>query len=184
MTADDFGLRFGDLEALVRGLRSVSASEAGIRLKYFQRRGFPEGVNPGAGGKVLYGLEQVLQLVVAMELTALGLPPGAAGGVVQATWPSARAAVVEAWWSRSVAEGMPDRPLLILSGDPEERSVGERANIRLDRFQAKLTQGVNVRRCILLDVVQLMSAMAEVLPGISGATIEEIDAAFDALPVS
>ena len=64
-----------DLLVRLYGLDPAKESALRPRLKHFQRLGFPEGVNPGTGRVALYGVKQIFQLALAMELTALGLMP-------------------------------------------------------------------------------------------------------------
>lgn len=45
------------------------------RLKHFQRLGVPSGVNTGTGKRAAYGLDQLLQLSLAMQMLELGLSP-------------------------------------------------------------------------------------------------------------
>lgn len=45
------------------------------RIKDFQRRGFPSGLNSGKGKAAQYGVEQVVLLAIAFEFLELGMAP-------------------------------------------------------------------------------------------------------------
>lgn len=58
------------------------------RLQHLQRMNFPSDVNTGRGRKAVYGWQQVIQLMVALELIDLGITPDvAAKSVLRSTDP-------------------------------------------------------------------------------------------------
>lgn len=59
------------------------------RVQYFQREGFPAGINTGRQ-RADYGLEPVFQLVWTFELLRMGLPPLRAMQLVRETWTTLR----------------------------------------------------------------------------------------------
>jgi hypothetical protein len=71
-----FVLSFGQVESVLAALHKI-ADEKRVtfqtRLKFFQRLGFPEGVNTGKGKAAGYQAHHVLNLALALELLQLGL---------------------------------------------------------------------------------------------------------------
>lgn len=80
-------LTFNQMEAAFTVRFQIPAEKAVAfrgRLQHLQRLGFPSGVNTGRGTKATYGWTQIIQLMVALDLIDLGLPPDvAAKGVRQ-----------------------------------------------------------------------------------------------------
>lgn len=69
---------YGTLEdalAEAFGVSDGRSSAFASRLKYFGRLGFPAAARVGRGTRAVYGLIDVVQLAVAIELNDLGVPP-------------------------------------------------------------------------------------------------------------
>ena len=56
------------------------------RIKDFQRRGFPAGLNTGKGRRAEYGPEQIFKLVMAFKMLELGFAPERIVGFVEQVW--------------------------------------------------------------------------------------------------
>lgn len=77
-TAEPIRLTFGELEARLSRLHEISSekrTQFQARLRNFQRLGIPAGVGSGRGKVVHYGVGQVFEMALAIELTQLGLLP-------------------------------------------------------------------------------------------------------------
>lgn len=84
---------FAQLEtALATHLRVAEQHRArfSIRLKHFQRMGWPRGVNNGRKYRVSYTAQQVLEVAFVLELVELGLSPDRAIGLVEFWWDDLR----------------------------------------------------------------------------------------------
>ena len=158
-----------------------------FRLKYMQRRHFPDGANPGPGGKVSYGLEQILQTLVAFELLDAGLTPLAAAAVVRAAWEETREALIEAWWCRRVPVAFADRPMIALEGELDQDGAvqGGRSSFRrAGGLAAAINAGQWPRRALVLEPVTMMNDLARLLPVVAGIGEDELSRAFEELVAS
>lgn len=176
-----FGIRFGDLEGLLRAPRRGTVAP---RLKYLQRRRFPDGANPGAGGKVNYTLEQTLQVVIAFELLDGGVTPMAAAAIVRAGWEDSRAALIEAWWCRRVPGAFADRPMIVFEGLIDQDGVvfgGHSCFRRAATFASEMGDGFWPKRALVLDPVKIVIDLARLLPVVAGVGEDELSQAFDEL---
>jgi hypothetical protein len=73
-----FPLGFRDVVVTMGAAHYIAASSLSAlqsRIKDFQRRGFPEGLNTGKGRAASYEAKHVLQLAFAFELLELGMTP-------------------------------------------------------------------------------------------------------------
>lgn len=67
------------------------------RFKYLQRMSFPPKTNTGRGRKAMLDLEQVLQVIVAMELMQVGASPTRAIRILRTNWDELRPALALGW---------------------------------------------------------------------------------------
>ncbi len=79
-------MKFGELEGLLAEINDIpnagrTAFQA--RLKNYHRLGFPEGIGAGRGRAVVYGVGELIQMAVILEMTQLGLTPERAIKVYQ-----------------------------------------------------------------------------------------------------
>jgi hypothetical protein len=87
---------FGQVEkalASVNGIAEEHRSKLRARLQTWQKLKFPAGVNTGRGVKALYGLNEIFQLVIMMELLKRGLTPERAIAVTNRHWESLKAGI-------------------------------------------------------------------------------------------
>lgn len=91
-------LTYGEVEATLADLNRI-ADEKRIafkaRLKHFQRLGFPEGANTGTGKRVVYTIPMLFKLVLAVELTQVGMPPKLISEVIERNWPFLAESLIE-----------------------------------------------------------------------------------------
>lgn len=67
------------------------------RFKYLQRMSFPRDTNTGRGRRTVLDLDQVLQVIVAMELMQVGASPTRAVRVLRTNWAQLRPAIGLGW---------------------------------------------------------------------------------------
>lgn len=87
-----FPLSFKEVVVFLGAAHLIAISKLSkfeARIKDFQRRGFPPGLNTGKGKAAEYGAEQVILLMLAFELLELGMTPekicsllGISGGTI------------------------------------------------------------------------------------------------------
>lgn len=78
--------KFGEVDAVLAGLNEVPSAQRTAfqaRLKNFHRLGFPKGIGSGRGRAAVYGVGELVQMGLAIELTQLGLTPERAIAVLQ-----------------------------------------------------------------------------------------------------
>ncbi|QYE36306.1 hypothetical protein KZX46_10465 [Polymorphobacter sp. PAMC 29334] len=93
-----FKIGYLEIEAIVAGMCGVT--EGGTirrRFKYLQRMGFPPRSNTGRGRRAIFNLEQVLQVVMAIELMQVGAGPTRAIRVLRTNWDELRPALALGW---------------------------------------------------------------------------------------
>lgn len=91
-------LGYGEVERLLAQLHGVPEDRRGTlrsRIQQLQRSGFPALPALGRGGRATYSTDAVFQLVVALELTALGWPAQSTIRLVTRFWPQFRDLVDE-----------------------------------------------------------------------------------------
>lgn len=82
-------LSYGQMEVILTAHYAIHPDRVGTfraRLKQLQRLSFPPGVNVGRGTKMVYGAEQLFQLVTVLELIHIGLPAATAATIVTKHW--------------------------------------------------------------------------------------------------
>jgi hypothetical protein len=100
-------LGFSDVESVLARLNRVAEAKRvafRARLKHFQRLGFPEGVNTGTGKRAIYGVRQLFQLVLAMELTQTGMAPQRVVRTINGNWSNIELQILAALAVPSVYE--------------------------------------------------------------------------------
>lgn len=112
-----FTIQYSVLDAALRDIHRIRNDKAGLlaRYKYFQRHGFPDGVNAGRGKAATFGIDQILQLLFAFDLVETGCGPTRVMRIVRTNWPELRSAFAQGWL---VAQGEPrstkGRPILVM----------------------------------------------------------------------
>ncbi|MES2096788.1 MAG: hypothetical protein V4459_08495 [Pseudomonadota bacterium] len=140
-------LRYGDLLQLLERLHALPRSRAVAtesRIKNFSRLGFPNGPRVGSGERADYGVDQIVQLLVAFELLRLRVPPGVIAEIVRTEWATIGAAFATA------ARTIDDR-----SGNAARRA--KRPLLVVDAA-ALHEAGKTVRRGELLTSIELLPA--------------------------
>ena len=78
-TSEPFSCKFGELEAILADLNDIPSPQRAAfqaRLKNYHRLKFPKGFgNARAGRAVMYGIGDLVQMAVIVEMTQLGLTP-------------------------------------------------------------------------------------------------------------
>lgn len=95
-------LGYGQIGSVLSALHpDVPASRIDTRLKYFQRLSFPsEKILVGTGWRAAYDPRDLMRLVVAFELLAIGASPGAVAPVVDASWTGIEDHLRQGWAER------------------------------------------------------------------------------------
>lgn len=185
-----FDLRFGEVEGIVQALHEVPPGDraTGSRFRYFQRLRFPEGANTGRGVPVLYGLDQLLQTLVAFELAEAGLGPTRIVRTILTNWPRLRRALRLGWLAATGDLPWSEREILVMepaglvdASRPEDAFVPvDDPLIPLPAFAiAGWSDGRDgPPRLILVDPGRIISALRAVLPVATGLTSADLDEAF------
>lgn len=80
-------MRFGELEAILADINFIPSAQRTAfqsRLKNFHRLGFPKNLGGVKGKAVQYGVGEIIQMGIAVEMTQLGLNPERAIDVIGA----------------------------------------------------------------------------------------------------
>jgi hypothetical protein len=56
------------------------------RIRNFQKLGIPFGVNPGRGSRIEYGLPEIYQWMLCLELAEFGMPPSTIAAILKKRW--------------------------------------------------------------------------------------------------
>ena len=113
-----FAIGYGVLDAALRVIHDIRDDKAGLlaRYKNFQRNGFPSGVNAGRGKAVMFGIDQILQLLLAFELVETGCGPTRIIRIVRTNWPELRPAFAQSWLvAAGQANNTRGRPQLVMA---------------------------------------------------------------------
>lgn len=89
-------LTFGQVEAIASSRHYVAHEKVKTfraRLQQLQRIGVPEGVNVGKGGRARYGTTQLSQIMIALDLLDVGMPPERVAALVIGQWNELRQAL-------------------------------------------------------------------------------------------
>lgn len=201
-----FGIGFGELDAVVRILHGIAPDNAALvaRFKYMQRLGFPEGVNPGRGVRSVYGLEEVLKVLLAFELLETGATPSRVVRLVRTGWPALLPALAVGWLATHERGARPRRLMVCArpgalrelgDGDDPHAPVGEPLRaVPMDRLvqwleafdevmpaSAADVVGGDPPRRLVIDPMRLAAALRAALPAISALGAADVDAAYEAL---
>jgi hypothetical protein len=71
--------RYGEVEAALAETFKVNPQDLGAfrgRLRHLRNIGIPELPRPGSGKQIRYSREAAIEILLALEFSALGLPPG------------------------------------------------------------------------------------------------------------
>jgi hypothetical protein len=111
-----FGIGYGEIEVVIVQMSGLTDRELiRRRFKYLQRMSYPPRSNTGRGRKAMLDLEQVLQVLVAIELMQVGASPTRAVRILRTNWDDLRPALALGWLvSRKPALG-PLRDLLVMN---------------------------------------------------------------------
>lgn len=201
-----FGIGFGELDAVVRILHGIAPDNAALvpRFKYMQRMGFPEGVNLGRGVRSVYGLEEVLKVLLAFELLETGATPSRVVRMVRTGWPALIPALAVGWLATHERGARPRRLMVCArpgafrelgDGDDPYAPVAEPLRaVPMDRLvqwleafdeampttAAEVVGGDPPRR-LVIDPMRLAGALRAALPAISALRAADVDAAYEAL---
>lgn len=201
-----FGIGFGELDAIVRVMHGIDPDNAALtaRFKYMQRLGFPEGVNSGRGVRSIYGLEEVLKVLLAIELLEAGATPTRVVRTVRTSWAEMRRAFAVAWLVAAEAQRRSNRLLIGSSlralselGQEEDpaapvaeplRSInvsdvadwlngdyGQTAS-KVDDLEPLLDS-----RRLIIDPMRTVAALRILVPGLTAMEAEDLDDAFQEL---
>lgn len=168
-------LGYGQLAAVMGRMHAgVEQRVVDARLKYFQRRAFPsEELLVGRGWRADYGPEELLKLVLAFELLALGIAPGQAAALVGESWAGVADRIGAVWLNRSSL----DYPnLLVARVDGLEAKRGGSGSITdatgVDPGKWTMAGDPADRRLLILDVVKMAKALDGALSeGLFGKTL-------------
>jgi len=96
------------------------------RFKYLQRMSYPPKSNTGRGRRTVLDLEQVLQVIVAVELMQVGAGPTRAIRILRTNWDDLRPALALGWLVARKPALCPLRDLLVMNaGAFEDAGQGE-----------------------------------------------------------
>ena len=201
-----FGIGYGELDAVVRVMHRVAPDNAALvaRFKYMQRMGFPEGVNPGRGVRSVFGLEEVLKVLLAFELLETGATPTRVVRMVRTGWSGLLPALAVVWLA-GLERGARPRRLMVCATPGAFLELGEADDPRapvaealravpLDRLvlwmeaadeempvTAGEVVGADAPRRLVIDPMRLAGALRAVVPAMSGLDADDVDAAYAAL---
>lgn len=182
---------FGDVEGAVLGMHGAETSVVSARFRYFQRLRFPSGTNTGRGRPASYGLEQMLQIVLAFELLNAGLGPTPVVRTIRTNWPRLRVSLLLGWEAACDRIDWDQREIFLL--EPTALLDGARSD---DAFEAvenplepvpALTAAGWARgrdgppAMIIVDPARMLANFARVIPQISVITLADLEEGFSAL---
>lgn len=158
------------------------------RFKYLQRMSYPPRSNTGRGRKTMLGLEQVLQVIVAVELMQVGASPTRAIRVLRTNWADLRPALALGWLVSRRPGLTPLRDLLVMNaGAFEDAGKGEdphepvaqplRPLPAIDLIAGLTREGSTTR--VVLDPVRLATHLIDYsMKEGAACTVDELDEAF------
>lgn len=201
-----FGIGFGELDAVVRVMHGVDPDNAALvaRFKYMQRMGFPEGVQPGRGVRAVYGLEQLLKVLLAFELLEAGATPTRVVRMVRTGWDALKPALAVGWLA-SRERGARPRRLMVCAVPSAFRELGETedpaapvaeplrpvpmddlvrwmeaTDIEMPVTAAEVVSSDPPRR-LVIDPMRIAGSLRAVLPALSPFSEEDVDGAYATL---
>lgn len=155
---------FGNLLAVLAAVHpEVGEDIVEARLKYLQRLPFPaEHIKVGKGGRANYSADDLMKLVVAFELLAVGIVPAQAAGIVAERWSKLSPDIADAWVFRS----NPIESILLLAridgfdtrrGNTGTAEVFNNEDLLIWRKQRDLKD----RRAVVVDLLAMARALAK-----------------------
>jgi hypothetical protein len=186
------GIGYLQVEAIIAAMSGVQDREMiRRRFKYLQRMSYPPGSNTGRGRRAVLSLEQVLQVILAVELMQVGASPTRAIRILRTNWDELRPALALGWLVSRKPTLAPLRMLLVMnagafedagkSEDPQEPvSKPFRPLPALDLIVGLARQGATTR--VVLDPAQLATHLIN-YAGTDGAGMsgDDLDEAFGEL---
>lgn len=198
-----FGIRFGELDAVVRVMHGISPDNAALvaRFKYMQRMGFPEGVNSGRGVRSIYGLPEILKVLIAFELLETGATPTRVVRMLRTDWDGLGRALAVGWLAARERSARADR-LMLCAMPGAFRELGEQEDplapvaeplravplakilewLRaIDEEMPVTARDVvpsNGPRRLVVDPMRLAAALRALVPTLTGMSLEQLDEAY------
>ena len=198
-----FGIGFGELDAVVRVLHGVAPANGALvaRFKYMQRMGFPEGVGSGRGVRSVYGLEDLLKILLAFELLETGATPTRVVRVIRTCWSDLGQALALGWLAARDAGTRPRRLMLWAMpgafrelGEPEDdrASVAEplrpipvadvvawmhASEVELPNEASDIDPADGPRR-LVIDPMRLAASLRAIVPKVTAMELEDLDRAY------
>lgn len=110
------GFGYSQIEDVIVDMSGVKDREMiRRRFKYLQRMSYPPRSNSGRGRRTTLGLEQVLQVTVAVELMQVGASPTRAIRILRTNWDDLRPALALGWLVSRKPVLAPLRDLLVMN---------------------------------------------------------------------
>lgn len=120
-----FGIGYLQIEGIIAAMGGLSDREMiRRRFKYLQRMSYPPGTNTGRGRKAVLELEQVLQVIMAVELMQVGASPTRAIRILRTNWNDLRPALALGWLVSWKPVFSPLRALLVMNAGALEDAGG------------------------------------------------------------
>lgn len=186
-----FRLRFSEVEAVVGTMHGVPHGSTAVvsRFRYFQRLRFPGGTNTGRGVPAAYGLDQLMQVLVAFELAEAGLAPARIVRAVGTNWLQVRTAVLLGWQAAVGRTPWREREILVMepslladSVSPDDVALPvEDPFVPVPAFAlGGWSEGVDgPPRLLLVDPGRLVASLRDVVPKLTIHTLDELDEALE-----
>jgi hypothetical protein len=178
-----------EIEAIITAMSGVS--DRGMirrRFKYLQRMSYPPNTNTGRGRRALLDLEQLLQVIVAVELMQVGASPTRAIRILRTNWDELRPALALGWLVSRKPGLAPLRDLLVMnagafedtgkSEDPHEPVAQPfRAQPAVDLLIGLMREGTTTR--VVLDPARLATHLIDYAKAEgAGFTVDDLDASY------
>lgn len=184
-----FGVGYAEVETVVARMGGTADRQLiRRRFKYLQRMSYPPRSNTGRGRRAVLDLEQVLQVVVAVELMQVGASPTRAVRIARTNWEELRPALALGWLVCRKPALVPLRDLLVMNaasfgdaalGEDPYAPVGEplRPLPAVDLVVGLTREGSTTR--VVLDPARLATHLVDYAasPGAS-CSGDELDEAF------
>ena len=121
------GIGYLQIEEIIEDLSGVKDREMiRRRFKYLQRMSYPPRSNTGRGRRTVLDLEQMLQVIVAVELMQVGASPTRAIRILRTNWDDLCPALALGWLVSRKPPLAPLRDLLVMNaGAFEDAGQGE-----------------------------------------------------------
>lgn len=183
------GISYSQIEAVIAAMSGVGDREMiRRRFKYLQRMSYPPNSNTGRGRRTLLDLQQVLQVILAVELMQVGANPTRAIRVLRTNWLELLPALALGWLVSRKPALAPLRELLVMnagafedagkSEDPYEPvSQPLRPQPAIELIVGLARQGATTR--VVVDPAKLAMHLIDYAgTADAGLTGDELDAMF------